>query len=112
MITDRPTAIVRTKYKYRRESGLAHVDFVGEPAASPIQRRAASGKGVHGVKIFDFAREKGDEVVPDIEAGVYPDAVSDEEYTTCSKSKATSRIQIDRWQYLFVHAACYIFYIL
>ena len=66
---------------------MAHVDFVGEPAASPIRRRAASGKGVYGVKIFDFAREKGDELVPNIEAGVDPDAVSDEDYN--SKSKAT-----------------------
>ena len=66
-------------YKYRRESGLAYVDFVGEPTDSPIRRRAASGKGVYGVKLFDFAREKGDELVPDIEAGVDPDAVSDED---------------------------------
>ena len=74
-------------YKYRRESGLAHVDFVGEAADSPIRLRAASGKGVYGVKIFDFAREEGNELVPDIEAGVDPDAVSDDNYN--SKSKAT-----------------------
>lgn len=30
-------------YKYRRESGLAHVDFVGEPPDSPIRRRAERG---------------------------------------------------------------------
>ena len=78
-------------YKYRRESGLAHVDFVGEPDDSPIRRRAASGKGVYGVKIFDFAREKGNELVPDIEAGVDADAVSDEDYNSKSKAKYSDK---------------------
>lgn len=69
-------------YKYRRESGLAHVDFVGEPEDSPIRRRAASGKGVYGVKVFDFVRDIGDELVPDIEAGIDPDVVDKDYYIT------------------------------
>ena len=74
-------------YKYRRESGLAHVDFVGEPADSPIRRRAASGKGVYGVKVFDFARDVGDELVPDVEAGIDPDVVNESDYITKGNAK-------------------------
>ena len=60
-------------YKYRRESGIAHIDFTGEPSDSPIRMRAEAGKGVYGVKVFDFDRDVGDELVPDAQAGVDSD---------------------------------------
>ena len=64
-------------YRYRRESGMAYVDFVGEPDDSPIRKRAVAGKGVYGVKVFDFAKGNGDELVSDADAGIDPDVVDD-----------------------------------
>ena len=62
-------------YEHRRESNIAYVDFIGEPFDSPIRLRASLGKGVYGVKVFDFAREVGEELVPDKDAGIDPDLV-------------------------------------
>ncbi|GKY98189.1 hypothetical protein MPSEU_000776700 [Mayamaea pseudoterrestris] len=61
-------------YKYRHESGLAFVDFLGEPAQSPMRRRTQEGLGVYGVKLFDFDRPVGYQEIPDEEACLDPDA--------------------------------------
>lgn len=84
-------------YKYRRESGVAYVDFVGEPGDSPIRKRAAAGRGVYGVKVFDFARSEGDELVSDVEAGIDPDVVDadDAELTYDYSNKSVAVFVLD-----------------
>lgn len=57
-------------YEFKYESGLAFVDFLDEPDVSPMRQRAQAGHGVYGVKVFDFARPRGNQEVPDWEAGV------------------------------------------
>ena len=39
---------------------------------SLMKQRAAQGKGVYGVKVFDFHRPKGQELLSDEEAGLEP----------------------------------------
>lgn len=60
-------------YPYRYESGMAYVDFLGLVSSSPMYQRAQAGHGVYGVKLFDFARPKGEREVSDVEAGLDPD---------------------------------------
>ena len=62
-------------YVHSRESGIAFVDFVGELPNSPVRRRATAGRGVYGVRLLDFSRGPGNELVPDEEAGIDPDLV-------------------------------------
>ena len=78
-------------YKYRRESGLAHVDFVGEPPDSPIRRRAERGRGVYGVKVFDFSRDEGDELVPNVEAGIDSDVVNEDNHKSSHQPAYSKR---------------------
>lgn len=62
-------------YPHKYETTNAFIDFLGEPIESPMAQRAASGLGVYGVKLFDFDRIEGQELVPDDEACIDPDAV-------------------------------------
>ncbi|CAB9496460.1 PhoD-like phosphatase [Seminavis robusta] len=59
-------------FEHRYEAGLEFVEFLGQPADSPMSRRAQAGMGVYGVKLFDFARPKGQQEVPDEEALIDP----------------------------------------
>ena len=52
--------------------------FTNEPVDSPIRKRAENGKGVYGVKIFDFDRPLGSQLVPDSEAAIDPDVLLSE----------------------------------
>jgi len=54
------------------------VNFIGQPADSPMSRRAQEGLGVYGVKLFDFAREHGDQEVPDDVARIDPDIMTED----------------------------------
>ena len=65
------------RFRYKRESAVAFVDFLGEPRESPMAKRARDGYGVYGVKLFDFARERNQIVLSDDEAGIDPDVVDD-----------------------------------
>lgn len=65
-------------FKYRHESGIAFVDFIGESAQSPIRMRAQEGLGVYGVKMFDFARPTGSQALSDWEACIDPDICTEE----------------------------------
>mmetsp|Transcript_22030 Transcript_22030/g.32545 ORF Transcript_22030/g.32545 Transcript_22030/m.32545 type:complete len:528 (+) Transcript_22030:106-1689(+) len=60
-------------YKYKRESAMAYMDFIGEPSDSLMRRRSEQGKGIYGVKLFDFARESGRQLISEKEAGIDPD---------------------------------------
>ena len=60
-------------YEFKYESGLAFVDFLGEPVDSAVRQRAEAGHGVYGVKFFDFALPFGDQEIPDWVAGVDAD---------------------------------------
>lgn len=62
-------------YKYAKQAGVAFLKFTGEPKTSPMFRRAENGFGLYGVKMFDFSREVGNELMTDAEAGIDPDVV-------------------------------------
>jgi PhoD-like phosphatase len=76
-------------YKYKRESAMAFVDFLGEPPSSPMSQRARDGHGVYGVKLIDFDRPFGSRVLTEEEAGIDPDSVgSDNQVSYSNKSVA------------------------
>jgi len=60
-------------FAHKLESAKAFVDFIGEPKDSAMNRRARAGHGVYGVKLFDFDRPRGQQLVPEDEAGIDPD---------------------------------------
>eukprot|EP00934_Nitzschia_sp_Nitz4_P002298 Nitzschia sp. Nitz4//scaffold30_size153850//50267//55164//NITZ4_002770-RA/size153850-processed-gene-0.39-mRNA-1//-1//CDS//3329547238//2298//frame0 len=59
-------------FPHRYETTNAFIDFIGEHQGSSMARRAAHGKGVYGVKLFDFARVD-QTLVPESEACIDPD---------------------------------------
>jgi len=63
-------------FEHKLGSAMAYVDFLGEAEGSLMARRARDGHGVYGVKLFDFARPDGQELVADDEAGIDPDLES------------------------------------
>jgi len=67
-------------YEFRYESGMAFVNFLGQPHDSPMFMRARDGYGVYGVKLFDFDRPEGRREVDDREAGIDPDIVYPEDH--------------------------------
>lgn len=52
---------------------MAYVDFLREPQESAMAKRARDGQGVYGVKLFDFARPVGQQLVAEEDAGIDPD---------------------------------------
>lgn len=75
-------------FPYKLESAKAFVDFIGEPKHSAMSRRARAGHGVFGVKLFDFARPHGQQLVPEDEAGIDPD-VAVQHHSLCLHSNKT-----------------------
>jgi alkaline phosphatase D len=63
-------------YKHAKHAAMAFLKFTGESKASPIYKRAEKGYGLYGVKMFDFSRPVGQELVSDDEAAIDPDTVS------------------------------------
>jgi hypothetical protein len=64
------------EFQYRVESGVEYVKFLKEANKADLTlmaERAAAGKGVYGVKVFDFSRPTGEELLTDAEAGLDPD---------------------------------------
>ena len=61
-------------YPHKYETTNAFVDFIGEAEDSPLSKRAAAGKGVYGVKIFDFDRTNTI-LVPESKACIDPDMI-------------------------------------
>lgn len=63
------------RYPHKYETTNAFIDFLGEPMDSPMAQRAVNGHGVYGVKLFDFDRLEGHQLVPDYEACIDPHAI-------------------------------------
>lgn len=63
-------------FPYKLESAKAFVDFIGEPKGSAMNKRARAGHGVYGVKLFDFERPRGQQLIPEDIAGIDPDVES------------------------------------
>lgn len=66
-------------YRYKNESALLYMQFLKDSTASPpsvnwtvMEQRAAAGKGIYGVKVFDFRRPFGEELLSDDEAALEP----------------------------------------
>lgn len=67
-------------YRYKLESNKLYLDFLKassspETDLSVMMERAAGGHGVYGVKVFDFSRPEGHELLSDAQAGIDPDVV-------------------------------------
>jgi hypothetical protein len=68
-----------SEYQYRVESGVEYIEFLKQTNKADLTimaERAAAGKGVYGVKVFDFSRPAGEELLTDTEAGLDPDLVT------------------------------------
>jgi phosphodiesterase/alkaline phosphatase D-like protein len=79
-------------FEYKNETTNAFVEFIGEPEDSPMARRAAAGKGVYGVKLFDFGREGSDHVVPENQACIDPEYLST--HNTCVPSYSNMTVAV------------------
>lgn len=76
-------------YRHKYETTNAFIDFIGEPVNSPMAKRVADGRGIYGVKLFDFNRPDGDHLVPDSEACIDPDLSSTT--STCTTSSDSNK---------------------
>ena len=65
-------------YQYRNESARLFMEFLEKSSRastvefSVMEKRAVEGKGVYGVKVFDFYRPAGHELLSDREAAIEP----------------------------------------
>lgn len=61
-------------YVHKTESAIAFINFLSSQRSgtdlSIMAERAASGKGVYGVKVLDFARARGHQLLTDEQAGL------------------------------------------
>ena len=57
--------------------------------------RASAGLGVYGVKVFDFDRPIGRQVLSDLEAGIDPDVVSKPQGTPLYSNKTVAVFVLD-----------------
>jgi len=57
-------------YIYKKESGVAFLDFIDINKNSIMYQRAKKGLGVYGVIVLDFSRDNGDYLMTDEEAGL------------------------------------------
>jgi len=64
-------------YPYRKESGVEFACNFLELEGTAMCERAKQGLGVYGVKVMDFSRRKGKEMLSDIEAGLDPDVLAE-----------------------------------
>lgn len=69
-------------YKYKRESAMLFMEFVTKSNKNAqssefgaMENRAASGKGLYGVKVLDFSKQPSEQVLSDQEAGLDLDVV-------------------------------------
>ena len=72
------------EYQYKVESAVLYVEqFLGQPKESIMAKRARRGDGVFGVKLFDFSRPIGEELLSDQDAALEPEVpVHDEQKYT------------------------------
>jgi alkaline phosphatase D len=60
-------------YKHAKHAAVAFLKFTGEPKTSSMYKRAEKGYGLYGVKMFDFSRPLGKELMTETEASIDPD---------------------------------------
>jgi alkaline phosphatase D len=76
-------------FPFKREAAIAYVEtFLQLPEDSIMARRARGGSGVYGVRIFDFSRPKGQELLSDDEAGIDPEVAQKESPAYSNRSVA------------------------
>jgi len=86
------------EYRYRKESGMLYVDFLaasGTADLTVMADRAAAGKGVYGVKVFDFLRPVGDELLSDQQAGIDPDLLLSDATATALSNRSVAVFVLD-----------------
>lgn len=76
------------EFKFKRESGIAFLDFIGEDKSGLMYERAQKGSGVYGVKVFDFSREDGDYLLSDNDAGMDADLINDDDEIRDTQDKS------------------------
>jgi hypothetical protein len=69
-------------YLYRTESAMLYLQFLQRSSSTPLdlhymEQRASTGKGLYGVKVLDFYRPFGQELLSDTEAGIEPELDAD-----------------------------------
>jgi len=82
-------------FAYSKLTGKEFVKFTDEPVESPIRKRAENGRGVYGVKVFDFDRPEGAHLVPDEEAAIDPDIVYSDSQTPIYSNKSVAIFVLD-----------------
>ena len=76
-------------FPLKREAAIAYVEtFLQLPKDSIMARRARGGEGVYGVRIFDFSRPIGQELLSDDEAGIDPEVARNEVPSYSNRSVA------------------------
>ena len=89
-------------YKYKRESAMLFMDFIAKSNQNKhatdfgaMENRAASGKGLYGVKVMDFSRQPSEQVLSDQEAGLDSDAVPEWESSLRLSDKTVAIFVLD-----------------
>lgn len=81
-------------YEHKHETTNAFVDFIGQPKESPMAVRAAAGRGVYGVKLFDFGRPSNDIEVPEWEACIDSDYIKSISAEECVPSYSNKTVAV------------------
>ena len=78
-------------YPYRNESAILFVEsFLQEDNDSLLMKRAKRGDGVYAVKLLDFSRPVGQELVPEDHAGIDPEAAAAVSSSSSSEDETTA----------------------
>ena len=87
-------------FPMKRESAIAFVEFLGEPKDSPMTMRAHNGHGVYGVKLIDFDRPFGQQVLSEQQSGLDPnvDTSDDAAVPYSSHSVALFVLDVRSWK--------------
>lgn len=76
-------------FPLKREAAIAYVEtFLQLPKDSIMAQRARNGAGVYGVRVFDFSRPNGQELLSDDEAGIDPEVARQESPSYSNRSVA------------------------
>jgi hypothetical protein len=82
-------------FLHKREAAIEYVEsFLQLPKDSLMAQRAKRGEGVYGVRVFDFSRPTGYELLSDIEAGIDPEVDRNQSPSYSNESVAVFVIDI------------------
>lgn len=82
-------------FPLKKESAVAFVDFLGEEQGSAMYRRAHDGHGAYGVKIIDFERPFGNQVLSEEESGADPDVIVNAEDQVSYSNRSVAVFLLD-----------------